>query len=163
MDPAMAADAIWHVNNFLNQEVAAYDNYTDELLKKVDLQEWRASAWEERAGIYHERMEQLQSEQARARAGAETIVAAIDNMYNLFTEMARVAPEIGRFHEQLQRIVLHAESGRHMLSPVIDLTTEEEEDDERDALIEGYPSFVLQRAGINEVIDLTGDESDVEM
>lgn len=168
LNPDVTHAAMWQVNNFLNQEVAAYDNYTADLERQVRAQEWRASAWEERAQVYRRQLDEAWEAQARARAGAETIIASIDNMYNLFLEMARVAPQIGHYHEMLQRVVLHAEAGRRMMAPVVDLT---EEDDEEDAGIFFDPAIGLYRENeegnvvtithetiTTTVIDLTSDE-----
>jgi len=156
LNPDVTHAAMWHVNNFLNQEVAAYDNYTADLERQVRAQEWRASAWEERAQVYRAQLDEAWNAQARARAGGETIVHAVDNMYNLFIQMAAEAPQIGHYHQQLQRIVLHAEAGRRMMDPVIDLTEEEEEDEGMAALIEGYDAHLARRQE-REVIDLTED------
>lgn len=169
LNPNVTHAAMWQVNNFLNQEVAAYDNYTADLERQIRAQEWRASAWEERARVYRTQLDEAWTSQARTRAGGETVVSAIDNMYNLFMEMAREAPQIGRYHEMLQRCVLMAEAGRRMMQPVIDMT--EEEDDEDDAGIFFDPAIGLYRENeegnvvtithetvTTTVIDLTSDE-----
>lgn len=166
LDPNVTHAAMWQVNNFLNQEVTAYDNYTADLERQVRTQEWRATAWEERAQVYRRQLDEAWTAQARARAGGETIVSAIDNMYNLFIEMVREAPQIGHYHTMLQRIVLHAEAGRRMMDPVVDLTEEEEDDDANiffDPRIgvyreetNGHTVTVVQETTM--VIDLTSDE-----
>jgi len=166
LNPNVTHAAMWQVNNFLNQEVAAYDNYTADLERQVRAQEWRASAWEERAQVYRRQLDEAWTEQARVRAGAETVVGAIDNMYNLFVQMAHEAPQIGHYHQQLQRIVLHAEAGRRMMG-VIDLTEDDEDDDEniffdpaigvyREETHDGHTVTVVQETTM--VIDLTSDE-----
>lgn len=156
LNPDVTHAAMWQVNNFLNQEVAAYDNYNADLERQVRAQEWRAGAWEERAQVYRRQLDDNYDALARGRAGGETVVQAIDNMYNLFVEMCRETPEIGRYHEMLQRIVLHAEAGRRMMQPMIDLT-DEEDDAGMATLIEGYDAHLARRQE-RQVIDLTEEE-----
>jgi len=173
LNPNASNQVMYNMLNFLNSEVAAYDGYTADLEAEVRTARWRASAFEERANLYRQELDELWLREASRQAGTETVVAALDNMYNLYLAMARECPAIGRFHEQLQRIILAAESGRRMTSPVIDLTTESEpeedtEDDlsnfieERDAdaaleqLVEASAAQYVRTAnGYDEVIDLT--------
>lgn len=118
---------MYHMLNFLNTEVSAYDVYTADLERQVRDQEWKATTYRERAELYRTELDNTYQRLARTVAGGETVVAALDNMYNLFIAMARDHPEIGRFHDQLQRIILHAEAGRRAMQPIIDLTTDDEE------------------------------------
>lgn len=159
IDPDVSHAAMWHVNNFLNQEVHAYDTYTADLERQLRAQEWRANAWEERARVYQTQLDESFNAQARARAGGEAVVSAIDNMYNLFIDMCREAPQISRYHEMLQRIVLHAEAGRRMLASV-DLPTDDEEEEEtlHVDLHEGQRLQIIEPDGrVHQVIDLTED------
>lgn len=129
LNPALSHQAMYHMLNYLNTEVHAYDVYTADLERQIRDAEWRATTYRERADMYREETDRTYSRLARVAAGGETVVMALDNMYNLFITMARDHPEIGSYHEQLQRIILHAESGRRLLSDVIDLTTDDEEDE----------------------------------
>nr|WPR18671.1 MAG: hypothetical protein [Chemarfal virus 55] len=175
LNPNASNQVMYNMLNFLNSEVAAYDGYTADLESQVRTAEWRANAFEERANLYRRELDELWLREASRQAGTETVVAALDNMYNLYLTMARECPAIGRFHEQLHRIILAAESGRRMISPIIDLTTESEpeEDDENDPdeliedlqatmLVQGYPEY-LRRRREQEVIDLTRETESEEV
>lgn len=145
LNPAATHQAMYNICNFLSQEVNAYDAYTADMEQQLRDAEWRARSFEERANLYREELDELYPRMTRTRVGGETIVMAIDNMYNLFISMCQQHPEIGHFHDQVQRVVLHAEAGRRMLQPVIDLTTDsEDEDDEmtpEDMLEDNGPTY----------------------
>lgn len=152
VDPNTSNQVMFHMLNFMNAEVEAYDRYSTGLDKRLQTAEWKTQEAITRGNFYRELWEEVCAQQAATRVGTDVIVTAVDNMYNLYTEMARQVPEIGRFHEQLSRIVLQAEAGRRMVQP-IDLTTEEEEEDDMDI-------WVHQETTV--VIDLTED-SDEDM
>jgi len=145
LNPAVTHQAMYNICNFLNQEVNAYDTYTADLERQLRDAEWRAKSMEERANFYRQELDELYPRLSRSRAGGETVVMAIDNMYNLFITMCQQHPEIAHFHDQLQRVVLHAEAGRRMLQPVIDLTeSDDDEDDEmtpEDMLEDNGPTY----------------------
>jgi len=73
----------------------------------------------------------------RMQEGCRIVMDRLDDMYNLYTSMVITAPDISRYHDELQGIVLRAEVGRaFMVQEVIDLTGDETEEDSDDEGVE---------------------------